>query len=475
MTFWLSIVGGVYLVLLVFATLIARRKTSTAHDYVMAGSNVGVILGFLTFGATLFSTFTLMGMPDFFRTHGVGAWIFLGVSDAAVAFVVLWYASHLRRRVASSGFKGIAGFLSDCYQTKWAGVLYFVGIFVFLTPYVAVQIRGISIFFDAVFPNALPEWGWAASIVIVMLVYSEIGGLKAIIYSDAFQGVLLLIVTWIIAYTCVRHFGGVSGLFDSVREVRPELLSTPGPHGLFGVQFLIASFLMVILLPITQPQLAMRLVIMKDVRASHFMALALGVFAMAVILPTIVIGMYGAVEYEGLSPSDFLSRVLFFDQPAVIGATVAVGLIAAAMSTADSQIFALGTELRSLLPGRERVVMIQTKIAIVGFAMTTLVFAILSSDELVLLARVSFAGTALMGPLILAAVLTRSAPGIEIIIISALGLILFVLALIGVIPDDPGGVRIDLLLLTGNFGLAALSVLFHKFRAKTSACSNKHS
>jgi len=281
--------------------------------------------------------------------------------------------------------------------------------------------------------------------------------------------VLLLIVTWIIAYTCVRHFGGVSGLFDSVREVRPELLSTPGPHGLFSTQFLIASFLVVILLPITQPQLATRLVILKDVRTSHFMALALGVFAMAVILPTIVIGMYGAIEYGGLSASDFLSRVLFFDQPAVIGATVAVGLIAAAMSTADSQIFALGTELRSLLSGRERVVMIQTKIAIVGFALTALVFAILSSDQLVLLARVSFAGTALMGPLILAAVLTRSAPGHEVIVISALGLTLFVLALLGVIPDNPGGVRIDLLLLTGTFGLTALSVLFHKFRAKTSA------
>ncbi|MDH3673766.1 MAG: sodium:solute symporter family protein, partial [Gammaproteobacteria bacterium] len=295
--------------LLIYATLDARRKTSTANDYIMAGSNVGAILGFLTFGATLFSTFTLMGMPDFFRTHGVGAWIFLGVSDAAVAFVVLWYASRLRRRVASSGFKGIAGFLQDCYQTKWAGVLYFVGVFVFLTPYVAVQIRGISIFLDAVFPNVFPEWGWATSIVVVMLVYSEIGGLKAIIYSDALQGVLLLIVTWIIAYTCVRHFGGVSGLFDSVREVRPELLSTPGPHGLFSTQFLIASFLVVILLPITQPQLATRLVILKDVRTSHFMALALGVFAMAVILPTIVIGMYGAIEYGGLSASDFLSRV----------------------------------------------------------------------------------------------------------------------------------------------------------------------
>jgi SSS family solute:Na+ symporter len=467
MTVWLGLIGGLYLVLLIYATLVARRKTSSANDYIMAGSNVGVILGFLTFGATLFSTFTLMGMPDFFRTHGVGAWIFLGVSDAAVAFVVLWYASHLRRRVANSGFKGIAGFLRDCYQTKWAGVLYFVGVFVFLTPYVAIQIRGISIFLDAVFPNVFPEWGWATSIVVVMLVYSEIGGLKAIIYSDALQGVLLLIVTWIIAYTCLRHFGGLSGLFDSVRDVQPGLLSTPGPRGLFSTQFLIASFLVVILLPITQPQLATRLLILKDVRTSHLMALALGVFAMAVILPTIVIGMYGAIEYEGLPASEFLSRVLFFDQPAVIGATVAVGLIAAAMSSADSQIFALGTELRSLLSGKEQLVMVQTKIAIVGFALTALVFAILSSDQLVLLARVSFAGTALMGPLILAAVLTRSVPGNEIIIISALGLTLFVLALLGVIPDNPGGVRIDLLLLTGTFGLTAVSVLIRKFRART--------
>jgi len=472
MTVWLSVIGGMYLVLLVFATLVARRKTSSANDYVLAGSNVGAILGFLTFGATLFSTFTLMGMPDFFRTHGVGAWIFLGVSDAAVAFVVLWYASKLRRRAANSGFKGIAGFLRDCYQTKWAGVLYFIGVFIFLTPYVAIQIRGISIFLDAVFPSVFPEWGWATSIVVVMLIYSEIGGLKAIIYSDALQGVLLLVVTWIIAYTCVHQFGGVSGLFESVRETRPELLSTPGPNGLFSTQFLVASFLVVILLPITQPQLATRLLILKDVRTSHLMALALGVFAMAVILPTIVIGMYGAIEYDGLPASEFLSKVLFFDQPAVIGATVAVGLIAAAMSSADSQIFALGTELRSLLSGGERIVMIQTKIAIVGFAVTALVFAILSSDQLVLLARVSFAGTALMGPLILAAVLTRSTPGYEIIVISALGLTLFVLALLGVIPDNPGGVRIDLLLLMATFGFTAASVLFRKNRANTSAVNS---
>ena len=87
MTTWFAILAPVYVMALVVATLLARRDTHSSDDYVMAGSNIGVALGFLSFSATLFSTFTLMGMPDFFRTHGVGAWIFLGVTDGAMAFI----------------------------------------------------------------------------------------------------------------------------------------------------------------------------------------------------------------------------------------------------------------------------------------------------------------------------------------------------------------------------------------------------
>ena len=303
MTFWLGLIGGIYLALLVYAAISARRTTRNADDYVLAGSGVGITLGFLTFGATLFSTFTLMGMPDFFRTHGVGAWIFLGVSDAALAFVVLWFGSRLRQRARSTGFQGMAGFIRDCYGFRWAGYLYFAGIFVFLTPYVAVQIRGISIFLNAAFPGALPDWGWAASIVLVMLAYSEIGGLKAIIYSDAMQGLLLLVVTWIIACSCVISLGGVQTMFETVRQVNPALLSTPGPNGLFTTQFLLASFLAIIFLPVTQPQLATRAVIMRDMRSLHYMAIALGIFSIAVIAPTIAIGMYGAVNHAEASVS----------------------------------------------------------------------------------------------------------------------------------------------------------------------------
>ncbi len=456
MTAWLLVLGGIYLALLVYATFHARRRTRSADDYVLAGSNLGPVLGFLTYAATLFSTFTLLGMPDFVRQQGVGGWIFLGVSNATAAFIILWFGFHLRRRASTRRFRGMAGLLSDCYGTRWAGYLYFAGVFVFLIPYVAIQFRGVGIFFNAAYPDTLPVWGWTTIIVVVMLIYSELGGLKAIIYSDARQGVLLLAASWVIAFMCLRWSGSPAELFQSVRIENEALLSTPGPHNLFTPQFLIASFLAITLLPVTQPQLTTRIVIMRSSKAIRHMAASLSVLAMFAVLPSVIIGMYGAVNYADASTSDFLAQVLFFDQAPVIAVAVTVGLMAAAMSTADSQIFALGAELRSLLGGDERVVLAFTKLAIAGFALAALTFAILSSDELVLLARVSFAGTALLAPLIMAAMLSSRPLSARIIVATGITLSVFLLSLAGLIPDTVGSLRMDLALLLAIAGFTAI-------------------
>jgi len=455
-TAWLAGIGTIYLAALVGATWFARRKTLDDDDYVLAGSNIGALLGCLTFGATLFSTFTLLGMPDFFRTHGVGAWIFLGVADAAVAFVILWYAQYLRRRAAGGRFRGIAGLLGERYASRWAGYLYFAGVFIFLVPYVAIQIRGIGFFLNAAFPEILPTWGWSLLIVVALVVYSEVGGLKAIIYSDAMQGMVLLAVTWVIAYTCIDRLGGIRQMFVKVAQAEPALLSTPGPAGLFDFQFLIASFFAICVLPITQPQLATRLVIMNDLRATRLMAVAVGIFSMLVILPTIAIGFYGAVMHPLAATPEFLVNTLLNEQANVVGATVAVGLIAAAMSTADSQLFALGTELRSLMHGDDRRIMRFTRWSIGGFAAAAFAFAVLSSNQLVLLARLSFAGTALLAPMILTAMLTESPRAGVVLPLTAAALILFLASLAGLVPERIAGVRLEFGLLLGLAAIAAI-------------------
>lgn len=280
-----------------------------------------------------------------------------------------------------------------------------------------------------------------------MLTYSELGGLKAIIYADAIQALILLSATLTVAYGCIVNFGGIVEMFDQVEAINEALLSVPGPAGLFSTQFLAASFIVIVLVPVTQPQISIRLVIMRNFTSLRRMAVLIGLFAMIIILATVPIGFYGAVHYASAPTADFLVGTLIIDQAPLIAAAVAIGLIAAAISTADSQLFALGTELRSLMSGDEQKIMRRTRLSIVCFAIASLAVALLSGDQLGLLARVSFAGTALMAPFILAGILMSRAPGIEVIAATGIALALFLASVLGVVPQMVGPIRLDLLLL----------------------------
>lgn len=459
MTRWFWIFGTIFIILLILASSRAFKKNRTIDDYMLAGSNIGAILGVLTYAAALFSAFIFIGVPDFFRVHGVGAWIFLPVSDGMMFFMIFWFGYNLRKKAREIGYKGMAGMMRDIFGNKWAGYLVFIGAFLFLIPYVAIQIRGMSMFFTAIFPDMLPAWAWALVIVVIMLAYSELGGLKAIVFSDAVQGVLLLTVLSIIGYNCINHFGNVKELFNQVQQVDESLLSTPGPKGLFTTQFLIASFLAIVLLPMTQPQFSSRIVVMKSMKETYKMAGGVSIVALIVFVATAFIGMYGSVKYTDSPTVEFVQNALLFDQPNFLAGLAIVGLFAAVLSTSNAQIFALGSEFRSLLKGDDKVVLVRTKIALFIFALIVMIFSVIISDELVLLARVSFAGTAMLTPVILVGILSKKAPGKELLVISAIALFVFLFSVFELIPESIMGMRTDLGLYIILFIITIISIL----------------
>ncbi|MDH3709204.1 MAG: sodium:solute symporter family protein [Cyclobacteriaceae bacterium] len=452
------IVGLVYLTILIFLTRITRLKKKTTSSYLLAGGNIGAVIGLFTTAATLFSAFTVVGMPDFFRSQGVGAWIFLAVSDAMMVYVLIRIGELVRRKARGLNFQGMSGLMVSTYGTKFAGYVAFGGALIFLVPYIAVQISGISIFLNAAFPDAFPVWVWSSIIVGIMILYSETGGLRAIMYNDTLQGVILFVVIWIIGWNCLSHFGSISSMFSKVESVKAELLSTPGPNGLFTSQFLIISAIAIIFLPFTQPQISTRVIIMKSSSALRRMAIGLGIFAILVILPTMLMGMYGAVLYPNASTQEFIGQVLLYDQASGIAALGLIGLIAAAISTSDSQIFALGTELRSLLNLEDQKALFITRIFIVVFGVLALVFSIISSEHLVLLARTSFAGTAMMGPMILVGILSSHKPSRLMPVLTVVALMAFILAKAGIIPARIWILDIEIFL----FLSLSIGVLFEK-------------
>jgi len=219
------IAGTIYLGILVFLARITRVKEKTTSNYLLAGGNLGMVLGLFTTAATIFSAFTVIGMPDFFRTHGVGSWIFLAVADAMMVYLLIRVGIMIRKKARSSDYNGMAGLLTKTYGYKFAGLTAFVGVVLFLIPYISVQINGITTFLIAAFPEALPAWAWKTLIVTVMIIYSEVGGLRAIMYNDTLQGIVLFIVVWVIGWNCIEEFGSIAGMFEQVEATNEALLS----------------------------------------------------------------------------------------------------------------------------------------------------------------------------------------------------------------------------------------------------------
>ena len=461
MTFWIIVFFAIFIGMLAIASYKSYSKNRTADEFMFAGSSIGAILGFLTFAAALFSAFTFMGMPDFFRVHGIGAWIFLAFSDGFMVFFIIWFGYKLRKRAHQLGYNGVAGMMAQSYQMRITGYLVFLSAFIFLVPYVAIQIRGISIFLNAAFPDLMPSWSWSVGIVIMMLIYAEIGGLKAIVFSDAIQGLLLLLVIWIIGIACLNMSGGMTAMFESVGNTQPALLSLPGPKGLFNTQFLIASVIAIVLIPVTQPQFTTRLVVMKDLKSVHTMAYAVGFFAILVILPTAFIGMYGAIKYPEASTSDFLSSALLYDQADPVAALAITGLFAACLSTTNAQIFALGTELRSLLSGEEKTIMRYTKISLLVFSVIVLIFSTFMSNELAMLARVSFTGTSMIAPIVLGAVIFKNPPK-ALVYLSGIAFFIFLLSLLEVVPSMLGTYRLDFVMYIALALFTTIIILIHQ-------------
>ena len=110
----------------------------------------------------------------------------------------------------------------------------------------------------------------------------------------------------------------------------------------------------------------------------------------------------------------------------------------------------------------EQKVMRLTKIGIFVFALIALIFSELIKDQIALLARVSFAGTALMGPMILLGILSDRKVPTLIIWASFIGLVVFLLSLGGIVANNIFGIRLDLFLFVCLSIIALISYLMGK-------------
>ena len=336
-----------------------KSKSGGEKDYFLGGRSMGPWVTAMSAQASDMSAWLLMGLPGSILAFGLGkAWIGIGLA-IGTALNWIFVAKRLRKFSAASGDSiTVPQYLSNrfCAKNHVLSVICAIVFLICFTIYVASAFVAGTKVFTSLIPSLAP--GTAMLIfAAIIIVYTFLGGFKAVCWTDFIQGTLMLI-----ALLAVPIIMAIRGNYDTA--LLSEVYSYEGTDYQFVPSLLNASWQDIAsglgwgLGYFGMPHIIVRFMSIKKpsmVKKSATVAIIWVVISLAC---AIVIAYFGRIALFGdevlakeLLESGSqqlvfiaLARKLF---PTFIAGLLLAAIIAASMSTADSQLLVASSSFTS--------------------------------------------------------------------------------------------------------------------------------
>jgi sodium/proline symporter len=386
----------------------SMRRTKDNEDFIIGGRSLGPITSAISAGASDMSSWLLLGLPGAVFAAGLveGIWISLGLVLGAYCN---WYIVAPRLRACSEKLNAVTlpTYLSNRFDDA-SGILRTVSavvILIFFTLYVASGLKGGTLLFAHSF--GATEQTALIITTLVVVSYTFLGGYMAVCWTDLIQGLLMLAA---LAFCSLAAFFAISGTGVDIAATNPKAFH-------FTTTLLTGASLMAWGFGyFGQPHILARFIGINSVGGVS-KARRIGMSWMIICLVlSVSIGLMGIgynviAPMEGIAGPDgnkeriFLAMVSALFHPVFSGFVLAA-VLAAVMSTADSQLLVLTSALTEDLPffnkfDDKKKAWI-SRFGVVGFAVVA--FIITSATGGTILAMVGYAWGgfgAAFGPLII--------------------------------------------------------------------------
>ena len=319
-----------------------RSKGGSDKTYFLGGRQMGPWVSALSAGASDMSAWVLMGLPASIYAAGIGqAWIAIGLG---IGYTISWLveAPRLRRfTIAADDSITIPQYLTNRFLSK-SKALQIICAVIFLvayTVYAASSIKACGTLFNTVIGMDPTLAMYLAALIIIG--YTFLGGFSAVCWTDFFQGMLMLAALLIApifalaliqggqaATTMAELPEGYWNLFSNWKDVVSGL---GWGLGYFGMPHIIVRF--------------MSLRSDKDLKKSAKIGIS---WTVLILIFSVASGCIGHLLMGDLADSStvFIQMVRFLF-PALISGILLSAILAAAMSTADSQLLASASAFAS--------------------------------------------------------------------------------------------------------------------------------
>lgn len=359
-----------YLFVLVFLSWLGYKNTQNAKDYLIAGRKTHPLIMALSYGATFISTSAIVGFGGLAATMGMGllwltffnimlgifiAFVFFGKRTRRMGHILdaHTFPEFLGRRFESKFIQGFAGFL----------------IFIAMPIYASSIMKGGANFVESYFN--IPYTTSLFFFVAIVAIYVWIGGMKAVMYTDAFQGLVMFIAMVFLLIIAYSNLGGIMAahtqltqLFGdpTVKEAMAKSIGggfqgwTSMPAAGSPIWWSLVSTIVagVGIGVLAQPQLVVRFMTVKSDRELNRAVLSGGIFILAMTGIAFVVGaLTNAIFFRDLGQialaaaggvnDKIIPSFIATYMPGWFSPIFLICMLAAAMSTLSAQFHTMGT------------------------------------------------------------------------------------------------------------------------------------
>src|SRR6056297_2210989 len=364
-----------YLSLLLLLGLFSSRLfKGTKEDYQVASHSIGPFLLLMSMFGTTMTAFALVGSSGEAFKEGIGVYGMLASSSGIVHslcfFVIGVKVWKLARR---NGYTTQIEFFRDRLGSDFIGLLLFPILVGLIIPYLLVGVisagsvvqsltAGLAPdvgMFQAInadgsinpaLDGGIPAWLGSLMICIVVLIYVFFGGMRGTTWANTFQTLVFMILGVVTFYVIANRVGRQDGFFENLKFLGNAI---PESHAT-RVEMSKTKFFTYLLIPLSVgmfPHLFQHWMTAKSANTFKVPVIFHPVFIMIVWVPCVLVGIWAQGSLMPSMPpkpsleaaNSILPFLVKTQTGPILGGFLAAGILAAIMSSLDSQFLCLGT------------------------------------------------------------------------------------------------------------------------------------
>lgn len=395
-----------FLVVLLIGFIARTHWRSSPENYFLADRKLGtgVLLG--TMVATNFSAFTVFG------TSGAGyrdGYAFFPIMGFGTGFMALTFWILGRKIWLVGREHGVVTppeMIRAVYGSPLLSFIFAVVMIVFTVPYLALQPMAAGYALEEVV--GIPYLNGCLLVTGVIVLYTLRGGLRAVAWTDLFQGALMAVLLAISLILVAQYHGGFTIANQKVMATNPELFSRPGGLGRYTLAMWFSYIMLWFFCDPMFPQLFQRFfTAQSDKTISRMMLFYPSVCTVVFFMP-VAVGVLGHLSFPhlvGKQADRILPMVVTLVSGDIMSALIIACGLAALMSTMDSQLLTLSSiftqDIVPLLAGKHMKGYAMGRVFVIFLSLAGLALAYKPPATILQIATQTFTGLAVLFPTVI--------------------------------------------------------------------------